>query len=165
MIFRERNSLPTTGEIRVARSRVDMIVAPVLRQLRTGLFFWLGAADLVVTVIKSRSARVGRDDPEAAIQRAATAIAERGEQRYARVRSFPRVQRALAGLDTARRNVTSETGRAVDEAHDSVEESLARIEIASRSVVDLAAARARDAVRALRPDQPRTTEKSVSEHR
>ena len=186
MILRGRNSLPTAGEIRVARSRVDTIVAPVLRRLRTGLYFWLGAADLVVTAIRTRSARspigsdrpgtddrpptgqpricrprAARDDPEAAIQLAATAITGRGERRYARVRSFPPVRRALAELDGARKSVASETGRAVDEAHDSVEENLARIEVASRSIIDLTATRARDAVLALRPGRERTTEKSM----
>jgi hypothetical protein len=158
MIPRRRNSVPTAGEVRVARSRADVVARPVLRRLRHGLLFGLGVADVVLSASTAGIHRAPLDPDEAGshrdrptgVTRAAVTLTRRGARRYARVRSVPAVQRVVADLARARRNAASETGQVLDAAHDSVEENLARVEIGTGWLVALVTARGRDAIRALR---------------
>ncbi|HEY2205468.1 MAG TPA: hypothetical protein VGH99_13435 [Pseudonocardia sp.] len=140
MTFTGGNSVPTAGEIRMARSRVRAALDPPLHLLRTGALFGVGVLDLATDTPRWLRERVADRSWADAAGRAAgqarlagAALTRRGERAVDRQRFTPAVRRAL---DDLRSSTTWDAERAFDEAHDTVEELLARAERGPRTAAE-----------------------------
>jgi hypothetical protein len=135
-----RNPIPTSGEIRIARSRFSRALGPVWGYLRIGALAGLG---LGLAALGLRSVRTERplalesgpaDRGDAERGRAMRGLAERGAAVARAIGSQSAVRRATDHVSGVAGGLSSRAEVAVDEAHDLVEEAYGRLSLRLRHV-------------------------------
>jgi heparin binding hemagglutinin HbhA len=141
-------TLPTSADVRKARSQTDKFVNARLDLVRTPVLAWLGAGDLAVHTLRELPDRLTRDElrkrADRATDRARKAYdewARRGEDTAERIRTEPRVARALRTIEDTNKRFDRQLENLVDELHDAGEEVLKVVTFESRSVGEKAARR------------------------
>jgi heparin binding hemagglutinin HbhA len=156
--------LPTSADVRKARSQVNKAVNTQVDAVRTPVMAWLGATDLAVQTLRELPeelrTRLSRDElrkrADQAGERARGTYdewAERGEGTLERIRTQPQVARALRSVESANKRSNSLVEKLVDELHDVGDEVLEAVSFETRSVGERTARRtqrvARDTAKAV----------------
>jgi heparin binding hemagglutinin HbhA len=141
-------SLPTSADVRKARSRTNKFVNTRFDLVRTPVLAWIGAGDLAVHTLRELPERLTRDELRKRADKASDRAREtynewarRGEDTAARIRTEPRVARALRTIEDANKRFDSQLENLVDELHDAGDEVLKVVSFESRSVGEKAARR------------------------
>ncbi|HEX4358181.1 MAG TPA: hypothetical protein VH141_11705 [Pseudonocardia sp.] len=138
-------TLPTSADVRKARSQVNKAVNTQFDAVRTPVLAWLGATDLAVQTLRELPAelrtRLSRDElrkrADEASERARSAYdewAERGEGTLDRIRTQPQVARTLRAVESADKRSTTLVEKLVDGLHEVGEEVLEAVSFETRSV-------------------------------
>lgn len=120
------NPVPTAGELRSAWSSNKRLLAPVLKVLRASVYFGIGIG------LAGLSSRIFRGDAERAplaltSGSPAAALTETGERTAQEILALPAVSRRADQAQEVSGVLVSRASRAVDEAHDTVEEAFGRV--------------------------------------
>jgi heparin binding hemagglutinin HbhA len=145
-------SLPTSADVRKARSQVNKAVNTQVDAVRTPVLAWLGATDLAVQTLRELPAelrtRLSRDElrkrADEASERARGAYdewAERGEGTLERIRKQAQVARALRAVESADKRSSTLVEKLVDELHEVGEEVLEAVSFETRSAGERTARR------------------------
>jgi len=145
-------SLPTSADVRKARSQVNKAVNTQVDAVRTPVLAWLGATDLAVQTLRELPAelrtRLSRDElrkrADEASERARGAYdewAERGEGTLERIRKQAQVARALRAVEGADKRSSTLVEKLGDELHEVGEEVLEAVSFETRSVGERTARR------------------------
>jgi heparin binding hemagglutinin HbhA len=145
-------SLPTSADVRKARSQVNKAVNTQVDAVRTPVLAWLGATDLAVQTLRELPAelrtRLSRDElrkrADEASERARGAFdewAERGEGTLERIRKQAQVARALRAVESADKRSSTLVEKLVDELHEVGEEVLEAVSFETRSAGERTARR------------------------
>jgi heparin binding hemagglutinin HbhA len=156
--------LPTSADVRKARSQVNKAVNTQVDAVRRPVMAWLGATDLAVQTLRELPeelrTRLSRDElrkrADEAGERARGTYndwAERGEDTLERIRIQPQVARALRSVESANKRSNSLVENLVDELHDVGSEVLEAVSFETRSAGERTARRtqrvARDTAKAV----------------
>ncbi|HEX4253177.1 MAG TPA: hypothetical protein VH008_35270 [Pseudonocardia sp.] len=137
-------TLPTSADVRKARSQVNKAVNAQVDAVRTPVLAWLGATDLAVQALRELPAelrtRLSRDElrkrADEASERARGTYdewAERGEGTLKRIRTQPQVVKALRAVESADKRSSTAVEKLVDGLHDVGEEVLEAVSFETRS--------------------------------
>jgi hypothetical protein len=107
------NGIPTSGQIRDTRKQLGHQRGPVASAVRHGVFLLAGTGESTVSLMR-----------------------ERGQQRVEQVLNHPDVRQFVRTLATAGSLATTSLELASDEAHDVLEEHLARLNRWPYSLLD-----------------------------
>jgi heparin binding hemagglutinin HbhA len=142
-------SLPTSADVRKVRSQANKFVSGQLDVVRTPVLAWLGAGDLAVHTLRELPERLSRDTLRRRADKASEQaretyreLAERGEVTFERIRTQPRVARALRNVENANQRSNSVLEKVVDELRDAGEDALQAMSVETRSVGEKTARRA-----------------------
>jgi heparin binding hemagglutinin HbhA len=142
-------SLPTSADVRKARSQANKFVSDQFDVVRTPVLAWLGAGDLAVHTLRELPERLSRDKLRQRADKAGEQAretyeewAERGEVTLERIRTQPQVARALRTVENANKRSNSMVEKVVDELHDAGEDALQAMSVETRSVGEKTARRA-----------------------
>jgi heparin binding hemagglutinin HbhA len=142
-------ALPTSADVRKARSQADKFVNAQWDVVRDPVLAWLGAGDLAVHNLREMPARLRpenlrtrADDITDRARKVYETWIERGEDTLEWIRTQPEVNRAITGARDTDRQVTGRVEKIVDELHDAGQELLDKVSFESRSVGEKSARRA-----------------------
>jgi heparin binding hemagglutinin HbhA len=149
-------ALPTSTDVRNVRERAKKTFDAQLDLLRTPVLAWIGFNDLAVHTLRELPDKLSREQLRTRANKAADSAreaydewAERGEVRVERIRTQPRVARALRNAEDLTKRANRQVDTVVDELHDAGEDLLGRVSTQTRSVGEKTARRtervARDA--------------------
>ncbi|HEY2203004.1 MAG TPA: hypothetical protein VGH99_00815 [Pseudonocardia sp.] len=129
-------ALPTSADVRKARSRADRIVTAQWGMVRAPVLAWLGLGDLAVRNLRELPEQLGPERLRARADRmrdrARTTYrewADRGEDTVERVRAQPQVARALDSVENTDRTLSRRFEKLVDEFHDPGRDTGAREDV------------------------------------
>lgn len=141
-------ALPTSADVRKARSEANKFVSSQYDLVRTPVLAWIGANDLALTKLRELPERLSREElrkraDEVAEQARETydEWAKRGEVTVDRIKTQPSVDRALRSAKDANRRVEKQVETLVDQAHDVGEDLLGRVSVETRSIGEKTARR------------------------
>jgi heparin binding hemagglutinin HbhA len=141
-------ALPTSADVRKARSEANKFVSSQYDLVRTPVLAWIGANDLALTKLRELPNRLNREElrkraDEAAEQARETydEWAKRGEVTVDRIKTQPTVDRALRNAKDANKRVEKQVESLVDQAHDIGEDLLGRVSVETRAFGEKAARR------------------------
>jgi heparin binding hemagglutinin HbhA len=141
-------TLPTSADVRKARSRTNKFVNAQFDLVRTPVLAWLGAGDLAVHTLRELPDRLTGDELRKRADKAADRArktynewAERGEDTAERIRTEPRIARALRTIEDNNKRFDRQLENLVDELHDAGDEVLKVVSFESRSVGEKTARR------------------------
>jgi heparin binding hemagglutinin HbhA len=147
-------ALPTSADVRKARSEANKFVSSQYDFVRTPVLAWIGANDLALTKLRELPARLSREDLRRRADDAAEQAREiyeewarRGEVTVDRIRSQPNVDRALRNAKDANKRVEKQVDTFVDQAHDVGEDILGRVSVQTRSIGEKTARRTQKVAR------------------
>ena len=147
-------ALPTSADVRKARSEANKFVSSQYDLVRTPVLAWIGANDLALTKLRELPNRLNREElrkraDEAAEQARETydEWAKRGEVRVDRIKARPNVDRALRSAKDANKRVEKQVESLVDQAHDVGEDLLGRVSVETRSIGEKTASRTQKVAR------------------
>jgi len=147
-------ALPTSANVRKARSEANKFVSAQYDIVRTPVLAWIGANDLAITRLRELPERLSRQQlrkraDEVAEQARETydEWAKRGEVRVVRIKAQPTVERALRSAKDANKRVEKQFDTFVDQAHDVGEDLLGRVSVETRSIGEKTARRTQKVAR------------------
>ncbi|WP_028938189.1 hypothetical protein [Pseudonocardia spinosispora] len=134
-------TLPNSTDVRNIRTRTRKVANDQFELVRTPLLAFIGIGDLALHKISELPDRLTADelrqrvdDVAGQARRAYTQLADRGEVRVERIRTEPRVARALRNVEDITERFDRRVDRGVDAAHDVAQDSLNRFSSETRSV-------------------------------
>jgi len=141
-------ALPTSADVRKARSEANKFVSAQYDVVRTPVLAWIGANDLALTKLRELPERLSREElrkraDEVTEQARETydEWAKRGEVTVDRIKTQPSVDRALRSARDANKRVERQVETFVDQAHDVGEDLLSRVSVETRSIGEKTARR------------------------
>ena len=141
-------ALPTSADVRKARSEANKFVSAQYDVVRTPVLALIGANDLAFTKLRELPERLSREElrkraDEVAEQARETygEWAKRGEVTVDRIKTQPSVDRALRSARDANKRVEKQVETFVDQAHDVGEDLLSRVSVETRSIGEKTARR------------------------
>lgn len=141
-------TLPTSADVRKARTQARRTVDAQLDLVRTPVLAWIGFNDLAVHTLRELPGKLSGEKLRARANKVADSArdaydewAERGEVRVERIRTQPRVARALRTAEDLNERVNAQVETIVDELHDAGEDLLGRVGTETRSVGEKTARR------------------------
>jgi heparin binding hemagglutinin HbhA len=147
-------ALPTSADVRKARSEANKFVSAQYDVVRTPVLAWIGANDLALTKLRELPEKLSREElrkraDEAAEQARETyeEWAKRGEVTVDRIKTQPNVDRALRSAKDADKRVEKQVETLVDRAHDVGEDLLGRVSLETRSIGEKTARRTQEVAR------------------
>lgn len=142
-------ALPTSADVRKARSEANKFVSAQYDIVRTPVLAWIGANDLALTKLRELPERLNREElrkraDEVTEQARETydEWAKRGEVTVDRIKTKPNVDKALRSAKDANKRVEKQVENFVDQAHDVGEDLLGRVSVETRSIGEKTARRA-----------------------
>ena len=147
-------ALPTSADVRKARSEANKFVSAQYDVVRTPVLAWIGANDLALTKLRELPERLSREElrkraDEVTEQARETydEWAKRGEVTVDRIKTRPSVDRALRSAKDANARVEKQVETLVDQAHDVGEDLLGRVSVETRSIGERTARRTQKVAR------------------
>jgi heparin binding hemagglutinin HbhA len=141
-------ALPTSADVRKARSEANKFVSAQYDFVRTPVLAWIGANDLALTKLRELPERLSREElrkraDEVSEQARETydEWAKRGEVTVDRIKTKPNVDKALRSAKDANKRVEKQVETFVDQAHDVGEDLLSRVSVETRSIGEKTARR------------------------
>jgi len=139
-------ALPTSADVRKARAEANKAVSARYDLMRTPVLAWIGATDLAWHRLRELPERLSREQlrrqADEFTERARTTYdewAEHGEVTVERIRTQPRVERAIRTARNANRRFDQQVETLVDQVHDAGEDLLGRVSSETRSIGEKAA--------------------------
>ena len=149
-------TVPSAQDVRTARARVKKTLDARLELLRTPVLAWIGVIDLAVHTLRElphtltrERLRAQADQATDTTRRAYDEWAQRGERRVERIRSQPRIARALRNAENLTDRANRQIDTIVDELHDAGVDLLGRVSTETRSAGEKTARRTQRAAREL----------------
>ena len=147
-------ALPTSADVRKARSEANKFVSAQYDVVRTPVLAWIGANDLALTKLRELPERMSREE----LRKRADEVAEQARETYDewakhgevtvdRIKTQPSVDRALRSAKDANKRVEKQVETLVDQAHDVGEDLLGRVSVETRSIGEKTARRTQKVAR------------------
>lgn len=139
-------TLPNSTDVRSIRTKTRKAANNQFELIRTPLLAWIGVSDLALRKLSElpeqlnpEQLRQRVDDVAGQARRTYTKLADRGEDTVERIRTEPRVARALRNVEDITDRFDRRVDRGADAAHDLAEDALERFSTETRSVGERAA--------------------------
>jgi heparin binding hemagglutinin HbhA len=147
-------ALPTSADVRKARSEGKKFVSAQYDIVRTPVLAWIGANDLALTKLRELPERLSREElrkrTDEVTEQARDTYdewAKRGEVTVDKIKARPAVERALRNAKDANKRVEKQVDTLVDQAHDLGEDLLGRVSVETRSIGEKTARRTQKVAR------------------
>ncbi|HEY2206276.1 MAG TPA: hypothetical protein VGH99_17535 [Pseudonocardia sp.] len=148
------SALPTSADVRKARSQADKFVNNRWDVVRTPVLAWIGLGDLAWQNLRELPEQLRADKLRARADQARDRArgryhewADHGEVTVERVRTQPQVARAIETVENTDRRLTKRFENLVDEFHEAGQETLSSVSSQTRSLGEKAARRTQKASR------------------
>ncbi len=145
-------TLPTSADVRKARSEANKFVSAQYDVVRTPVLAWIGANDFALAKLRELPERLSREELRKRADKVAERVretydesAKRGEVTVDRIKTQPSVDRALRSAKDANKRVEKQVDTFVDQAHDVGEDILGRVSLQTRSIGEKTARRTQKA--------------------
>jgi heparin binding hemagglutinin HbhA len=155
-------TLPNSTDVRKTREQARKAFHAPVELVRTPVLAWIGFNDLAVHTVRELPDKLSREQLRARAEKLSDTArdayhewAERGESRVERIRTQPRVARALRGVENLNDRVNNRVDTLVDEAHDAGQELLSAVSFQTRSAGEKTARRTQRVAREVASDVAR----------